>query len=675
MVAFEDSHAQRRSRSPLALRTMVKRPGFTLVAVLSLALGIGANSTIFTFAKAAFLESVPVENPSEVVMVYSTQASRHGPEAQFLDLSYFNARDLREKSDVFGGVSLLIGNGAQLTVGGKNIRVQGGARLVNWDFFKILGVQPALGRSFTQDEDSRPGAAPVAILSYALWNNQFAADASIIGKTIVLNQQQFTVIGVAPREFQNAGALGSPGLWVPMAMHDVFLTDATARIWFSDRGARTTGVVARLKPGVSQEATEQALRVFADTLSREYPKDNHGRSLQLVPINNTVIPPTMRDVAGKGLSLMMAVVGLVLLIACANVANLLLARATLRRREIAIRLSLGAARRRLIQQLLTESALLGIVAGAVAILFALWGRHLIAGLLPLDLSRRLDVALDGRVLLFTLLLSLVATILFGLVPALQSTSVSTGTALRTRSGLHSERKWFGLRGLLVALQVTLCVVALVGAGLFIHSLRNAQDIDPGFEVKHELTVAVNTTASGVPEAQAQQLFEEVVTRLRALPMAAETAAANCDPLDECEARTTFPDGVDSSDPSNGTLTPDISVQPRFFSAAGIALLRGRDFTDADNARGAIAKREVTLSSFLAVFKSLGFTVMDADPSAPGDKIALYTLGGAPTHAARHLTGETWTSKLGSDEDIEHQLKALEGPVYGNLETILGRRPK
>ena len=568
-----------------ALRMMIKRPGFTAAAVISLALGIGANTTIFTLAKAAFLQTVPVKDSSRVVALFSTQNNPRGRDFEFLQVPYLNARDYREKNDVFSGVAIVIPTGVTMDVSGKDLPAS--AELTNWDFFNLLGVQPSLGRAFRADEDSQPGSAPVAVLSYPFWNKQFGADRNILGRTIVLNHQQFTVIGVMPPDFQNLGILGSADMWVPMTMHDQLLT-GTAKEWYYDRGARLCDVVARLKPGVTVKAAQDSVKALAASLQREYPKDNSGRSAEILPINDTVIPPFIRGAAVQATTLMMAIVGLILLIACANVANLLLSRATLRQREIAIRLSLGAKRARLIRQLLTESLLLGLTAGALAILVAFWARGAIRGLLPGGLVQRFDFSLDARVLLFTLLLALVATLLFGLMPTLQSSRANQLDALRDRTAVSASgsTRWYGLRGVLVMVQVALSLVALMGAGLFLHSLFNAQKIDPGFDVQHAITMAV-VVGTQYPEAKAQQYFQDVVDRLRALPGVADASAADTFPLNGGLQRTTFPDNVDTSNPSNGALTPIIAVLPHYFSAAGISLLRGRDFTQSDDQNNAM----------------------------------------------------------------------------------------
>jgi len=566
-----------------AARMLAKTPGFTAAAVLSLTLGIGANTTIFTLTKAIFLQAVPVKDPARVVSLYSTAQSYNGPLQQYLPTPYPNAVDYREKTDVFSGASIAIPTGVNLIVSGKPAQLF--AELVNSNFFDVLGVQPFLGRGFSAEEDASP--RPVAVLSYALWNRRYGADRSILGKTIQLDQQEYTVIGVAPKYFENVGVLGSPDVWLPISMRDQVLT-GFAKKFLYNRGFRSVPMVARLKPGVTLAQAQQEIHALGVQLQKEYPKDNGGRNEMLVPINETSIPPELHNVFARAGTLMMVIVGLVLLIACANVANLLLARATQRQREIAVRQALGASRGRLIRQLLTESLMLGLIAGALGILFAYWGKSVLVSLLPNGLVRHLDFSLDGRVLVYALGLALIATILFGLVPALQASKPDRMASLKDRTGAPTgSTRWYGLRGMLVMIQVALSLVALVGAGLFIHSLRNAQQINPGFEVKHELVMFVNLAAEHYAQPQAEAFYRDVVARLDALPMVAAASMADTPPFSGGLERTTFTDGVDTSDPRNGKLTPVIAVAPGYFPAAGIMLLRGRDFTDSDDASNAM----------------------------------------------------------------------------------------
>jgi len=566
-----------------AVRMLGKAPGFTAVAVLSLTLGIGANTTIFTLAKAIFLQAVPVKDPSTLMVLFSTARSHNGPVQQFLPTPYPNAVDYRAKTDVFSGACILVGSGGNLDVSGKKVQVF--EMLVNGNFFDVVGVQPFLGRGFSQEEDTAP--RPVAVLSYALWSKQFGADPKVLGRAIQIDQQAYTIVGVAASDFHDLGAtIGSPDIYLPMTMHDVAVTGLT-KTWFNQRAFRLAGMIARLKPGVSLAAARQEVHALGIELEKEYPKDNGGRNEEVVPIAETMIPPQLHSVFVLAGALMMVIVGLVLLIACANVANLLLARATQRQREIAVRLALGASRVRLIRQLLTESLLLALMAGVLGIVCAYWARSLLVSLLPPGLPH-LDFSLDGRVLAYTLGLSLAATILFGLIPALQASRSDSVSSLKDRTGAPTgSARWYGLRGILVMVQVALSLIALVGAGLFIHSLRNAEQIDPGFEVKHEMVMFVNLTAEHYAQPQAEQFYRNVVERLRGLPMVADVSLSDTPPMNGSLQRTTFVDGVDSTDPRNGKLTPVVAVESGYFSTAGVTLQRGRDFTDADDSQSAM----------------------------------------------------------------------------------------
>lgn len=565
------------------VRLLGRSPAFTAVAVLSLTLGIGANTTIFTLAKAFFLESIPVKDPARVVVLYSNAQSRKGPPQEYLPTPYYNAVDYREKTNVFSGITMAIPAGLQLVIGGKP--QQHFVELVNGDFFDVLGVPPFLGRGFSEDEDKSPH--PVAILGYTLWNTQFGADRGILGRTIQLNQQDFTVVGVAPPQFRNVGVLGSPDLWIPTSMRDLMLDDETKQLMYS-RGFRMVSLVARLKPEVTFTQAQSAVKALGDELEREYPKDNGGRNEMLVPINDTSIPPQLHTVFARAGALMMLIVSLVLLIACANVANLLLARATQRQREIAVRLAMGAGRVRLIRQLLTESLLLALLAAALGILLGYWGKTALVSLLPPFFARNLNFKLDGRVLLYTVLLAFIATLLFGLVPALQASKIDRMAALKDRTSAPTgSARWYGLRGILVMVQVALSLVALAGAGLFIHSLRNAQQIDPGFEVQHELVMFVNLGAEKYAQPQAEAFYRDVVERLKTLPVVADASIADNGPFSGGLQRTTFTDETDYTDPRNGKLTPICNVAPGYFSTAGIALLTGRAFDEHDDANTAM----------------------------------------------------------------------------------------
>ncbi|MGB6485012.1 MAG: ABC transporter permease [Candidatus Acidiferrales bacterium] len=560
------------------LRMLGKAPGFTAVAVLTLTLGIGANTTIFTLAKAVFLHSVPVKDPARVMVFYSNATSRKGPPQEYLSTPYPNAIDYRRDIKSFSGISIAIPVGFGLTISGKKVQV--GGELVSANLFDVLGVHPFLGRGFTP-EDTTP--RPVAVLSYDLWRSQFGSDREILGKIIQMDQMEYTVIGVAPRDFRGLGDLRSPDVWVPISMADQVLT-GVIKTFLHDRGFRLVSMVGRLKSGVTFAQASSEVHALSLQLEKEYPKDNGGRNEMLVPINETSIPPELHSIFAHAGALMMGIVGLVLLIACANVANLLLARATRRQREIAVRLALGASRGRLIRQLLTESLLMALLAGILGIFCAYWAKSALVSFLPPFFTRNLDFTLDVRVLLYTMALAVFATLLFGLVPALQSSRSGSVAALKDRTGAPTgSARWYGLRGVLVMIQVALSLIALVGAGLFIHSLRNAQQINPGFEVQHEMVMFLNPGAENYAQPQAEAFYRDVVQRLDALPMVADASLSDTQPLGGGLERTTFTDGVDTTDPRNGKLTPVNAVAPGFFSAAGITMLQGRDFTENDDA--------------------------------------------------------------------------------------------
>ncbi len=563
------------------VRTLVKNPAFALAAALSLALGIGVNTTIFTLVNAVFLNPLPVERASELVGVFTTDEKNAGPFTNLLQTSYPNYLDYRDKNEVFSGlVAYLPGLGASLAVGSDAQQVN--VELVTGNYFDLLGVKPALGRFFGPSDDQKPGGHPIAVLSHGLWQRRFGGAPEALGRTFTLNGIPFTVIGVAPEDFKGVNALFGPDLWVPTMMYATVLP-VQFRQWVEDRRALLMNIAGRLKPGVTIEQAEAQLKTLAKALEQEYPQPNTGRSTALRALAQVTIFPGLREALLLGSVVLMVVVGLVLLIACSNVANLLLARASARWQEIAVRLALGASRLRLVRQLLTESVLLGLAGGILGFVFAIWARNAIwASRPPLVPQNFVSLEMDARVMLFTLLVSLATVLAFGLAPALQSSRPAVVDALKeeTRSGGRSRRGVTAGRALVV-FQVALSLVALIAAGLFLRSIQGAYAIDPGFATKDVAVLRVSPGQQGYDQPRGERFYRDVKARLQAVPGVRSVAWAANLPLFGGFARSVFVEGREEDKERSGILTIANTVDPGYFATTDTTVMLGRDFTDAD----------------------------------------------------------------------------------------------
>ncbi len=569
-----------------AVRTLARTPVITGAALLSLALGIGANTTIFTLINAVFLRGpVHVEEPDRLVSVFFSEEGR-GDEAvtNRFPFSRLNYLDLEEGSrDVFDGLVNVIG------FGGAAMRVDGGepeqvaGNLVSGNYFDVLGVRAAHGRTFLPYEDETPGTHPVVVLSHSFWERRFGGDPSIVGSTVLLNSEGFEVIGIAPEGFNGTFTLGSPSFWMPMAMHDVFL-GGLMREWFDQRRPGQTNAFGRLREGITLEQASGAVARVGNALEELYPIDNKNRTFTLVPFKESMIAPQQRELFIRGGWMLMGVVGVVLLIACGNVANLLLAKASARRKEIAIRLSIGATRGELVRQLLTESLLLALAAGALGLLVAVWARSILWSMRPpfLDDSA-MDLSFDPIVLGFTLLVSLVTGVLFGLIPAVRATRPELVTDLKDASVSKPGRR-FELREALVAAQVALSFVALIGAGLFVRSLGAATEIDVGFEPEGLVAMNFDVGANGYEQPQGRAFFERVLERAAAVPGVERVGLATSVPMVSFDIlRSVYGEGRTEDDERNGKYTLVSTVSPDYFRTAGIELLKGRTFNERDHA--------------------------------------------------------------------------------------------
>ena len=564
------------------VRMLLKQRGFTLVAILSLALGIGANTTIFTVINAIFLRPLPVEEPFRLVNVFTTDERNKTAELNFLPTSRLDYLDYRDQNRSFSGLAMFGFAGLNLT--GNAEPEQLGGMLVTANYFEVLGVKMAAGRTFLPEEDATPGANPVVVLSHDLWTRRFGADAGLVNKTIRMNGLPFTVVGLAPKMFRGTFTLGGPDVWIPSMMYKSVVVGPLQK-FFDERRPLIFQVFGRLKPGVSVQQAEADLKTIASRLAKEYPNEDGGRSVSVLPLAESAMNPNRRSTFLKAGGLLMTVVSLVLLIACANLANLLLARASGRQREVAIRISLGASRWRLVRQLLTESLLLAFCGGVLGLLVAYWGRDLLWAFRPpfMD-ANALDLTLDSGVLAFTFLVALLTGILFGLVPAIQASRPDLNESLQKgggRGGAGGGRH--RLRSLLVVSEVALALVALVGAGLFLRSLRNAQQIDPGFNTEDMLVMGFDLGGQGYDEPRGQEFHRQVQERLKSLPMVKSSTIATLPPFAGGFMRTVFPEGVDPTDRRNGVLVLIDSIYPGYFETLGIPILRGREFAETDRA--------------------------------------------------------------------------------------------
>lgn len=562
------------------LRGIRKSPGFAIVAIITLALGIGANTAIFTLVNAVFFHAIPVRDPQQLLEIFTKDQRKEllGPGRLFPN-SFPNGQDIQQRVQSFSGVTIDSFGFAPVSMTIHGVPEQYFAEMVSGNYFDVLGVGAALGRTFRPEEDAEAGAGPVIILSHGLWERQFGADRSVIGRNVMLNGQGFTVIGVAPRGFQGASAIGGPDMWIPLSMHDQILSGLT-KTFFNERRFLGFRVIGRLKDGARPEQAEAELKTVASDLERDFPTANKGRTFITLPLLESVLNPNQRGLFQRASTVMMAIVGIVLLVACFNVANLLLARAAGRKREISIRAAVGASRGRIVTQLLTEAMTLAVSGGALGLTLALVGRDILwkfrpPGVGPTDL----DLTLDSHVLIFTMVVALGTGILFGLVPALQSSRPDLNAELKERAGgeLHSSRR-FRLRDVLVTLQVAVCLVALIGAGLFLISLRNAQELDPGFNTQNLAMLSFDLGSLNYDAARAKEFQRRALEAIQTLPGVKQATVADIVPLfNGGFGRTLFREGEDTTNGQNGKVTQFGAVSPDYLQTMGIPLLQGRGF--------------------------------------------------------------------------------------------------
>jgi len=603
-----------------AVRTLSKSPAFTGIAVLSLALGIGANTAIFSLIDAVLLQTLPVQHPEQLVRL--TRANLENPRMTSFPYPFY--RELRDHGTFFAGVICQDGMNASMGINGSTERVSG--ELVSGNYFEVLGVKPYIGRLLTQEDDRVAGGHPVLVMSYGFWQRRFGADPGIVGKTVDLNTIPFTVLGVSPPSFDGLEIGQSRDIRVPVAMETEIRAGSPL---LEDRNDWWLTLVARVKPGVTQSEAQAAMQSmlpgYLDTILGRAPTEYRRR---LFTSSRLLLEPASRGFQnlGKrfrlGLQVLMGVTGVVLLIACVNIANLLLARTASRQREIAVRLALGAGRWRLVRQLLTESILLALLGGVLGILFAYWAGNLLVSFIPKrGFSLALDLSPDLRVLGFTLAVSLLTGVFFGLAPALQSARLNVTPDLKGETpGLPGMRiQW---RKLLVSMQVGLSLLLLIGGGLFTRSLHNLRTMDIGFVRENILVMAMNPTLAGYKTDQTKQFFRDVLARISSLP-GVRSATFSGQGL---VADNSWGSGIaiEGFTPREGDRGPDRDiVGPGYFTAMSIPILLGRDFNlhDGENAPHVAIVNEKFAHFYFGNSNPLGHRI------GPGGKPADYMIVG------------------------------------------------
>ncbi len=573
-----------------AFRGIRRSPGFTLVAVVTIALGIGVNATIFSLVNAVLLRPLPVERPSELIDVYGHAATSSSHDSN----SYPDFVDYRDQSKTLSGLVAYTNFFANLSLEGRTELVVG--EIVSRDYFGVLGVQPALGRAFTAGEFRAPGAGPVAVISYAFWQSRFGGDPKVMGRTFRLNGTVFTVVGVAPRTFRGMMPAVTAQMWVPLSMVGKVETLGNHRLtgpvrgddWLEERAEHFLWIRGRRRPDVTVAQVRAELQGIAQRLSAEHPETNGRERVEVLATNDVSVNPDFdRTLAPVGLVLLGAV-GLVLLVACANLANMVLARGASRRRELAIRTAMGAARRRLVRQLLTESMVLALAGGAAAALLSAWLTAVIGRLeppLPIDLG--LDIAPDWRVLLFTFAVAAATGVVFGLLPALRASRPDLVPALKDGgTGEGPRGRKVELRDALVVAQVAVSVVLVVCGALMVRSVARAGTIDLGYDARRIAHLDLALSMNGYDAKEGGAFSEAARARLAAVPGVEAVGRASRIPLSlNNNGFEIFIDGHQASADDPPYRMDGAYVDPGYFDVLGLKMVSGRPILETDRDKG------------------------------------------------------------------------------------------
>lgn len=604
-----------------AVRGLVRMPGVTLVALPTLALGIGATTALFSFADALMLRPLPVQEPDRLLALYhvSTKDATY-----FSSFSYPDYLELRSTdgglADVaaYSDLEVHLGDGADAgTVAGE---------IVSANYFSVLGVEPVLGRAFTPDEDQTPGAAPVVILSETLWVGTFGADPSVLGKEVTINGHPFTVVGVVPRSTPSADFHAEPRLWVPLMMHDVVLPSfrAGGMELFYNRGTHWLGLLGRLDRTATPKGVDVALKTVARRQAAENPETNGAWTIIAMPMGSVRAGPPGTSLLARLTALLAAVVVMVLLIACANVANLLLARATVRRQEMAVRVAIGAGRARLIRQMLSESLLMALAGGLGGVLLAMWAVRALPSLGVTSGLPGLDVRLDPRVLTFALTTTLVCGLVAGLAPALRASTAEMARVGRSPAAYGGGgRARLPLQKLLVSVQVALSLILLVGAGLTLRTVRNLYAIPLGFDADDVRIAQVDFPDETSAAPTVVDSYADLLARVRSVPGVRSASLARIGPFSTRRmANDVFWENDDGT--RNRTNVDMNVVGVDYFATMGIPLVTGRNFTggDMEGSPDVAVVNEALAARFWPGQNPEGKQIWSWEPDGPGHRIVV-----------------------------------------------------
>jgi predicted permease len=551
-------------------RRLIKTPGFAVIAILSLALGIGANTAIFSLVNIILFRPMPYANPQEVVSV-----SAVGKEGAMAAFSYPNYIDFRDRNEVLSGMLVSRFTYMSLSRNGNNEKIWG--NLVSGNYFDVLGVKPALGRTFLPEEDKTRLSHPVVVISHALWQTRFGGDPSVVDSDVLINGRKFKIIGVAPAGFKGTEVIYTPEIYAPFAMQKWIEPESD---YLDRRDAGNMFAAGRLKPGVSRAQAVASLNILAAQLAKDFPADNEGLKIEILP-TGFVLPQIRNSMLGISAALM-GLVALVLLIACANLANLLLARAAERGKEIAVRLSIGASRGRIIRQLLTESVMLAVAGGLVGMALAQWIIDLIMALKPpIDIPIALELYVDWRVLVFSMIVSVITGVLFGLVPALQATRPDLIPALKDAASQSGVRRSL-LRNGLVVTQISVSLILLIAAGLTLRALQQLRGLNPGFNPENALMMNFDLSLQGYQTEASAQFRKRLLNRVESLPGVQSASITDFMPLS-----LSYNSGqvlIEGRPQERGVNTPTAmqsDVGLKYFETIGTPLVAGRDLNEQD----------------------------------------------------------------------------------------------